>query len=433
MRRALLVVWLAVLIAGCQAAVPSPMPTPDAWPTPSPTAGGETPTATPTGASTGPLVVTLNLWLPEDLSPYGEDPAASLLLQRLEEFRQAYPGLQVQVTVKRAEGRGGLLDFLRTASAAAPAVLPDLVVLDVDDFRVAAQAGLVQPLDGLLLDELLADGFPFAGELGQVGGQAMGLPLAVDLEHAAYAPALVGEMPVSWTAVLSLSAPFAFPAAGQDGRIADATLAQYLGAGGRLTDGQGNPQLEAEPLTAVLDFYARASAAGVVSPTVVLSLADADACWALLQNGQAGVAVVDAHRFWTERLPGLAPAPLPSRDGRPVALVTGGWLLAVVTSDPQRQQQAMGLMEWLLEPSFAAAWTEALGYLPAGRGALAAWAVTGAERDTLAAVLESAHPPLAPPLREAVGAPLQVALESVLRGRRGPAEAAATAAQAVGP
>lgn len=432
-KRTLLAVLVTVLLTGCDVLSPLAPTTPIASPTAAAPQGGGEPTATPAVTPTGPLVVTLNLWLPETLSPYGDDPAAALLLQRLDGFRQAYPDLQVQVTVKRAEGRGGLLDFLRTASAAAPSVLPDLIILDVDDLRVAAQAGLVQPLDGLLSDDLMADAFPFAGELGQAGGQTMGLPLAVDLEHAAYRPALVGSPPVSWTAVLSMPVPFVFPAAGQDGGVADATLAQYLAAGGRLTDAQGNPQLEVEPLTALLDFTARAVAAEVVSPTLVLSLADTDDCWRLIEQGQAGVAVVDARRFWLERPPGVAPAPIPSRDGRTVALINDGWLVALVTTDPQRQQQALLLVDWLLEPTYAAAWSQANGYLPATRSALAAWNVTGEERDVLAAVLESARPLPPASVRQAVGAPLQTALEAVLRGRRSPAEAAATAVQAVTP
>lgn len=433
-KRVVLAALVTLLLTGCDAWAPlSPTPLPpDASPTPTDDEDGSL-IATPVVTPTGPLVVTLNLWLPEELSPYGEGPGAARMLQRLDEFRQAHPGMQVQVTVKEAEGRGGLLDFLRTASAAAPGVLPDLVILDADDLRVAAQAGLVQPMDGRIAERLTDDHFPFASVLGQVEGQTMGLPLAVNLEHAAYAPALVGSAPVSWTAVLSMPVPFVFPAAGRDGGVADATLAQYLGAGGRLTDGQGNPQLEMEPLTAVLDFYARAAAAGVISPTLALSLTDADDSWRLLQQGQAGLAVVDAHRFWSERFPGAAPAAIPTRDGRPVALVSEGWMLAVVTTDPQRQQQAMRLADWLLDPAYAGPWTQAIGYLPTTHGALDGWEVTGEERAVLTALLESARSLPSSSVRQAAGVPLQAALESVLRGRRSPVEAAATAVQAVPP
>jgi len=425
--------WLAatsaaLLLAAC-AAPATTVPTP---PPPSPTWTVPPPTATPTPSAPGPLVVTLTLWVPEDLNPYGEEPGAALLAQQLDEFNQAHTDLQVEVIVKKAHGRGGLLDFLRTASAAAPSVLPDLVVLDVDDLRVAAQAGLLQPLDGLLPDDLATDRFPFAVGLGEIEGQGMGVPLAVELEHLAYRPGLLPGPPITWTDVLSAEVPFVFPAAGQDDGVNDATLVQYLGAGGHLTDREGNPQLEEEPLTAVLDFYSQAVAAGVVSPTVVLSLGDTDACWERFQAWQAGMAVVDARRFWTEPDPLAAPAAIPTRDGRAVALARG-WVLALVTDQPERQEQAMRLVTWLLDPQRHGAWTQSTGYLPATRGGLAAWTLPEEGRATLEAVLEGAQPAPPPPVRAAVGPPLQAALEAVLEGRKDPADAAADAVRAAGP
>lgn len=95
-------------------------------------------------------MVTLTLWIPEELSPYSDQAGADLLASRLADFGAAYPDLQVQTIVKKSHGRGGLLDFLRTASVAAPFVLPDLVVLDEADLQVAARSGLLQPLDGLI-------------------------------------------------------------------------------------------------------------------------------------------------------------------------------------------------------------------------------------------------------------------------------------------
>jgi len=76
------------------------------------------------------MITTLGLWLPEEFDPYGEGSAADVLAQQLTDFSKAYPDLQVEVTVKKAGGRGGLLDFLRTARDAAPSILPDLIVLD---------------------------------------------------------------------------------------------------------------------------------------------------------------------------------------------------------------------------------------------------------------------------------------------------------------
>ncbi|MBC7225759.1 MAG: extracellular solute-binding protein [Thermoflexales bacterium] len=413
---------LVLLITSCVAPPPSPTP----FSAPTPTLPPPTPTATPW---TGPLMVTLTIWLPEEMSPYGEEAGADLLARRLADFGVAHPDLQVQAIVKKSYGRGGLLDFLRTASIAAPSVLPDLVVLDEADLRVAAQDGLLQPLDGLIPPDLEADLFPFAIGLGRVDETPFGLPLAAELQHLAYSPAALSTPPVSWNDVLSAGLPLFFPAAGRNGIADDFTFIQYLGAGGRLVDGEGNPMLEEGPLTAVLDFYAQATAAGVISPLLALSMGSAEECWARFQE-EGGLTVVDSRYFWTEGEKVAEPGPIPTRDGRPVALAEG-WVLALVTTSPERQQRAMALAAWLLDPGWYGTWTQSTGYLPVTRGGLAGWAVSAERREVLGAVLAGAREPLPQPLRDRVGPLLQTALEAVLRGRQSPAEAAARAVQSL--
>ncbi len=428
-RGGLVAMLVAFLLAAC--AAPTPLvPTASPLPTPSPTT--PPPTPTPTVPAPGPLVVTLTLWVPEELSPYGEEPSAAVLAQQLADFSHTYPDLQVEVIVKEAHGRGGLLDLLRTASVAAPSVLPDLVMLDTAELRVAAQAGLLQPLDGFLPAGFAADRFPFAAELGDVDGQTMGVVVAAKLQHLAYRPALFASPPLTWTAVVSAPAPFVFPAAGQDGDVNDTTLIQYLAAGGRLTDGEGNPQLEAGPLTDVLAFYEQGVAAGVISPTVVLSLSGVEGCWEVFQNWEAGMTVVDSRRFWTGLDPQAAFALLPTQDGRTLTLAEG-WAVGLVTSDPDRQQLAAMLLEWLLAAEHSGPWTQSGAYLPGTLSGLQEWTVAEEERALLEALLEGAMPPPDPAVRAAVGPPLQAALKAVLESRRTPADAAADAVRAVGP
>ncbi len=413
---------VALLAASC--AAPTPYPT--GFPPPTSASPPPTPTATPWP---GPLMVTLTLWLPEELSPYGEEEGAELLAGRLADFGAAHPDLQVQAIVKKSHGRGGLLDFLRTASVAAPSVLPDLVVLDEADWQVAARAGLLQPLDGLIPPDQEADLFPFAIALGRVDETTFGLPLAVELHHLAYSPALLSAPPVSWSDVLSAGQPLFFPAAGQNGIADDFTFIQYLGAGGRLRDEKGNPTLEEEPLTAVLDFYARAAETGVISPLLALSLGSVEECQDRLQE-EGGLAVVGSRWFWREGERIAEPGPIPTRDGRPVALAEG-WVLALVTANPEQQQRAMTLVAWLLEPGWYGAWTQSIGYLPVTRSGLAGWTVSAERREVLSGILAGAREPLPQPLRERLGPLLQTALEAILRGRQSPAEAAARAVQSL--
>ncbi|MFN3763729.1 MAG: hypothetical protein ACK4WK_11100, partial [Anaerolineae bacterium] len=209
-RRGMISGLVLLLLTSCVASPPSPIP----LPSPTPALSPPTPTSTPWPR---PLMVTLTLWLPEELSPYGEGEGAELLANRLADFGAAHPDLQVQAVVKKSHGRGGLLHFLQTASVAAPSVLPDLVVLDRTNLQVAARAGLLQPLDGLAPPDLEADLFPFAVGLGRVDEVTFGLPLAAELQHLAYSPASLSAPPVSWNDVLSVGLPLFFPAAGQNG------------------------------------------------------------------------------------------------------------------------------------------------------------------------------------------------------------------------
>ncbi len=179
-------------------------------------------------------------------------------------------------------------------------------------------------------------------------------------------------------------------------------------------------------------FYARAVAVGVISPSLVLPLADTEDCWEALNAGRVGMAAVGSRRFWTSQSATLAPAPLPTRSGRAVTL-TRGWVVAVVTDDPRRQARAMEWLAWMMAPEGYGLWTQSAGYLPSTRGGLAAWSVDEADRAVLEALLEGAH--AAPPqsLRDAIGPPLREAVEAVLTGQRTPAEAARRAVESLHP
>jgi ABC-type glycerol-3-phosphate transport system substrate-binding protein len=287
-------------------------------------------------------------------------------------------------------------------------------------------------MEEILPPNLTEDMFNFASVLGEVDGQTMGVVMAAELQHLAYRPQLVSAPAVSWTGIISTPTTLAFPAAGVEGEVNDFTLGQYLAAGGRLTDSEGNPQLNDESLAEVLSFYERGVGTGAISPTIVLALSDTDGCWDSLQNWQVGAAVVDSGRFWTERGDDILPAPLPGGDGAGASMADG-WVLSLVTADPDRQQAAMRLVEWLLAPEYSGPWTQTGGYLPATLSALREWTMEEDERVVLRELLDGAVPPPDAVARAAVATALQTAVEDVLEGRRAPADAAADAVQEVGP
>ncbi|MCX7681613.1 MAG: extracellular solute-binding protein [Anaerolineae bacterium] len=472
MKARLLCGILLLVLTGCAQAVATPF---SELPTPEPTLPPPTPTPEPFSAQ--PLIVTLRLWLPEELDPYDGAPGAQLLALQLAEFSRTYPDLQVEVVVKKAHGRGGLLDFLRTARDAAPSVLPDLIVLDAGELETAARLGLLQPLDPLAPTGM-SERFPFASEMGEVGDSTYGLILGVDLEHLAYRTQLLDAPPISWTQPISPPVHFIFPAGGKDHQVNDATLIQYLAAGGRLTDAANRPSLDQEALLSVLQFYQDCvtAAAGpqtvpmvitpppvtatvtatltsgtevissaqpvtvmvtipppvsiVLSPTLVLSIQDADQAWEMFKHGVGDIAVVRAGRFWSEGRGDMGAAPIPTRYGRPFTIVRRGWAMAMVShDDPARQKLALLLLNWLIAPEHNGRWSRVAGYLPATHSALREWRISDRDRSALRRIMEAAVPPPPDAIVATVGPVLQEAVEEVLLGQASPEEAAARAVQ----
>jgi ABC-type glycerol-3-phosphate transport system substrate-binding protein len=91
----------------------------------------------------------------------------------------------------------------------------------------------------------------------------------------------------------------------------------------------------------------------------------------------------------------------------------------------------MQLVDWLTASDHNALWTQAAGYLPVTRSALRLWEVSEDERTVLRGLLEAAMPPPRPVVMDAIGPPMQQALESLLNGRATPEEAAASAIEGV--
>ena len=140
--------------------------------------------------------------------------------------------------------------------------------------------------------------------------------------------------------------------------------------------------------------------------------------------------VVRAGRYWLEADETMAAAPIPTKNGQPLGIARG-WVLALVTEDPARQEFSMLLVDWLTAPDHSALWTQAAGYLPVTRSALRLWNVSEEERTVLRDLLEAAVAPPRPGVMEIVGPAMQQALESVLTGRATPQEAAASAVKRV--
>ncbi len=410
---------LLALMAGCLPwATPTPVPqTERAAPTPSP----ERLTPTPIALTPEPIssAITLTLWTSEAFSP-ADEASGHILQEQYDAFMAANPDIVIEYELKKPYDKGGILDFLLTTSAVVPKLLPDLVAIDTSELGEAARAGILQPLDELISSKLGDDLFPFAREACLLDGKLMGIQFEADIQHLVYNTAIVEEPPHTWAELLAGGASYVFPAG--DGEAAsDAFLIQYLALGGRLVDEAGNPALDREKLTQVLEFYREGSDKGII-PRSVLDLKTLDDCWPLYLSAEAAMANISSRRYSASRgsLGNTAFAPIPTRDGN-ASTISHGWALAIVTRNPRRQAAAARFIEWLLDPKNTAAWNQGANHLPTRRSA---FALQVADNYTafLREQLEGAH---FRPSPLAYSEALQRAIQDVLTGNATPKEAAA--------
>ncbi|PKO21215.1 MAG: hypothetical protein CVU38_15900 [Chloroflexi bacterium HGW-Chloroflexi-1] len=433
---------LLALMAGCSTPGAQPPASASLSPAPSPgtpaapaakTAIAPTSAITPTSN-----VLTLTWWTPEFISPRAPQPGGPLMATYLVDFEAANEGtVRVNAVLKARYGKGGVLDFLRTAQPVAPGILPDIITLDVTELEQAAALGLLHPLDELLDAEAVAGLYPFARQAGRFDKQLLAVQYIANLEHLGYIRSRVETPPLTWAEFLAGKTPYLFPAgspqplsaASPPEDLQPGVIGQYLAAGGTMDPETRQLMLQEEPLLRVLSFYSQARKAGLI-PEHAVDMTSLDDTWADYVQGLLPMAAVSAQRFLIERegLPNIEFAATPGFAG-PVTPVTSGWGLAIVTTDPVRQQAAASLIAWLLSPDRAGSWAQATGWLPTSP---AAWATWGANPyyEFLDQQLASAVSHPSGPDYAQTAARMQRAVIAVLKGAASPEEAAQTALSA---
>jgi ABC-type glycerol-3-phosphate transport system substrate-binding protein len=354
----------------------------------------------------------LQIWLPEPLSPADNSAASALWAEQIAAFEAVNSDVAVRVRLKRPSDVGGILATLRTASAVAPGALPDLTLLRRADLLSAHQYRLLQSLQNRSSAPSLDDMQPTTARLGQIDGDFYGVPYLVDALHMAYYPAFAA--PESWTfaGIFASGVRLTLPVGRTSGR-SDLLTAQYLAMS------RAQSSLDADALLALLRFYDRAVDEGLIDPLSLDYAAPSD-YRARIASGEVRAGVVSSTGFLALRAGGadVQFAPLPTADG---ALVTplDGWVWVLTTTDADRQEAALRLLNWLMNSDRQARMSQTLGMLPSQRGALRLWNVPQepenypAFADSLlaAAVLPESLP--APTARA-----LHTALIAVLTGER---------------
>jgi ABC-type glycerol-3-phosphate transport system substrate-binding protein len=354
-------------VAPPEAAPPAPTSVAIATMVPKPTANA-TAIATPVPvtrtpiASTGPI--TLTLWTTEALAP-GTTSAGRILRNQFDAFSAANTDIHIDVVLKKPSGKGGLLDFLTTTRAVVPARLPDLVTLDLSEVPLAAEAGILQPLDGWMPAELNADFFPFASKAARYRNQWMAVPFVANVEHLVYNKAIIRQVPRTWDDFTKQKASLLLPLGGDD-----AFLLQYFALGVSLSDASNQTAIDVNATAQVLGFFKRARDLGLI-PDTALSLKTVEEVWSGFAAGQVAMAQIPASRYLTERgkLPNALYAHVPTREGKPATIATG-WAFVIVTNDPARQSAAARFIQWIIQGERLAPWLRAAHLLPASRAAL---------------------------------------------------------------
>lgn len=316
------------------------------------------PTRTPI-ATTG--AITLTLWTTEEFAP-GDTPSGKILKTYFDGFATANPKIAVEPVLKKAAGKGGILDFLLTTQAVAPALLPDLVVLDLAEVPLAAEPGILQSFDGWLPPEIGAEHFAVANRAARFQNQWIALPFALDAQHVVYNKNIVKKPPKTWDDFYRQKQQILLPLANDD-----AFLSQYASIA---AFDENAAKVDWATTTLVLNFIKRSRDLGLLYDAS-LNAKSTEELWSPFEAGQVTLTQIPASRFLAEqwRLPHAGFAALPTRDGKPATVATG-WALAVVTKDPARQAAATRFIQWLTQNERIAPWLRAARRLPASRAML---------------------------------------------------------------
>ena len=388
-------------------------------------------TAAPLAAEITPEAVEpteIHIWWPDTIAPPGNSDASALLTSQIEGFQTARADVLVSSRLKKIDGAGGIITSLRSASAVAPGALPDLTLIRREDLAAAAQAGLIQPLEGLVSSAILGDLYTSALALGQVNGELYGLPYALQVQHVAYQGESAAD-DLTWRLedVLARDISFVFPAAGRSGGIGDVFLLQYLAAGGSLLE-DGTLSLNADALHDTLAFYEQGVRTGTISSSVL------DYNSAIVYQDQLADGVIDAGLVtstgYLDLLASgvdLQPAPIPTVSGQPVTVLSG-WMWVLVTNDANRQALVADFLSWMLDAERQGQYTHAVHLLPSQRTALRQWDETGYV-EFLSGLLTNARLPLPEGAGGTVSRALQNALTAVLSGQATADEATAAVVQ----
>ena len=418
---------LGAFMAGCSlTSILTPAPAATATETQTPAASVAPATTVQPVASPieAPSTITLTIWTIPFFAPGDTTDAARVLSEQSEQFTTANPDYYLDWVIKPASGTGNLREFLLSAEDVAPAILPDVVILQLRDLEYLARAGSLQPVDGLIGDDVQSDLFAFARTAAVIDDQWYGIPFSADIEHVIYDSSAIDAPPLTWSDVLSDSISYAFAAGGQEGQVNDAFLIQYLALGGRLLDAEKLPVLDEAPLTQVLTYYASGASEGLFTPAM-LNYQNSDNVLSAYSDGDFSMCNIQSSLYLANRdkLTNTSFATVPTWNGT-VATVGRGLTLALVTANPERQLAAQTFFDWFADPEHLSDWLRVSGHLPTRGSVMDKWSTEDEYYTFVRWQLTSAYYVPSAPVLSGIYTALQQAVHDVLSEAVDPADAA---------
>jgi ABC-type glycerol-3-phosphate transport system substrate-binding protein len=366
---------LFLILAGCdllsaieEVGVTSPTPQPTSTQALSrPPVTGTTPQA----ATPVPPISQLRVWVPPEVGAR-TDQGSQEFNNQLRSFEASHANLSVLVEQKPIEGTGGILNYLRSGQGVAPSVMPDLIALPTSLLSEPVVQDLLVPLDNLLELDGIAGLYPAPAADVRRSDNLFGFPFATSgLTHLVYDPAVVTEtIPLTWSQFISdTNHTMVLPADSREGAMLGMQF--YLAEGGTLKNEAGQTDLQVEPLTRALEVISL-NKANLLQSHQMKTL---DEAWQYFQLGLSEFVWTRADYFLGQQeagiiIPGqnMGYLPVPGVNG-PLVPLTNSWAWSISTPDVARQALAADLIQWLVEPTNLAAWSNRARILPASREA----------------------------------------------------------------
>lgn len=384
MKKTCIFITLAVIfLSGCT--IPF-APLNNSSPTPPARSIENTPTATSQIEALPPQPagqqLTLVIWLPDSYAVHNGDQVQNLLGERLETFQSNYPEISVDLRLKNITNRESLLELLNTTNRAAPALMPDLVLLNQGDLETAALKGLLVPLESTTSETPPAVTLPVFGQPGRIQGSTFGFPAAGDALLVTGEPGSQGSMN-SWGALASSGKSMSV---NLNDPLAVVVSMLYIADGGRISDDQARPYLDPDTLTGVLTTLRSAAESGLFSENSLLA-AEWEDISREYDSGRTDLQV----NWYSSILPGT---PVESYYGLPgirqgIASLATAWFWASSTSDTAKIAARDQLLAYISNPDFSSPWSIAAGYLPV---ADEYWASSSSSLAPVGAILKNAIP-----------------------------------------